>query len=112
MAMNPSSAEKDVRPSVIKNLIVYQSGAIVSRTIANEKGGTVTVFAFDQGQALSEHTAPYDAIIIGLDGRADVKVSGKSVQLEEGQMIKLPANQQHALTASTKFMMLLIMIRK
>ena len=70
------------------------------------------MFAFDQGQALSEHTAPYDALVIAIDGKADIIISGNGYSIEEGQMIRLPANEPHSLKASTRFTMLLVMIRK
>jgi quercetin dioxygenase-like cupin family protein len=99
-------------PSAVKELITYQSEAIVSRTLLNRSGGTATMFAFDQGQALSEHTAPYDALIIAIDGKANIDLSGNRYSIEEGQMIRLTANEPHAIKALTRFMMLLVMIRK
>jgi len=99
-------------PMIIKRLVAYQDGTIVSRTLLNQNAGSVTLFAFDEGQELSEHTAPYDALVIVIDGRADITISGEHFRVEEGQTIKMPANRPHSLKASTKFMMLLIMIRK
>ncbi len=95
----------------LKDLVAYQSGAVVSRTLVNEEGGTVTAFAFDEGQELSEHKAPYDASVIITEGEVDIKISGASFHLKENDMIIMPANEQHALKAATRFKMILIMIR-
>jgi len=93
------------------DLVDYQNGAVVSREIINKKTGTVTLFAFDQGQGLSEHTAPYDAMVSLLDGEADITISGKTLRLKEGQMVIMPANQPHALKAVGRFKMILTMIK-
>ena len=93
------------------DLVDYQNGAVVSREIINKKTGTVTLFAFDQGQGLSEHTAPYDALVSLLDGEADITISGKTLRLKEGEMVIMPANQPHALKAVGRFKMILTMIR-
>jgi len=93
------------------DLVDYQSGSVVSREIINQKTGTVTVFAFDQGQGLSEHTAPFDALVYLLDGQAEIVISGKALRLKEGEMVIMPANHPHALKALEKFKMLLIMIK-
>jgi len=93
------------------DLIGYQEGSVVSRTIIDKKAGTVTLFAFDEGQGLSEHTAPYDALVYILDGEANVVISGRPIRLKEGEMTIMPANKPHALTAVTRFKMLLTMIR-
>jgi len=95
----------------LKDLVAYQSGAVVSKTLLGAEEGTVTAFAFDEGQGLSEHTAPYDALVIIVEGEVDITISGKSHHLSEGEMIILPANKPHALKAVTKFKMILIMIR-
>jgi quercetin dioxygenase-like cupin family protein len=95
-----------------RELVAYQSGAVVSRTLVGTEGGTVTAFAFDEGQGLSEHTAPYDAMVIVVEGEVAVQISGKSYHLIEGEMIIMPANKPHALRAVTKFKMILIMIRE
>jgi len=94
----------------LKDLVAYQNGAVVSKTIVEKSAGTVTVFAFDENQGLSEHTAPYDALIIIIEGKVDIRVSGSEFHLEEGQTIILPANKPHSLKAATKFKMLLVMI--
>ena len=95
----------------LPDLISYQSGSVVSRTIITKKTGTVTLFAFDRAQGLSEHTAPFDALVYILDGEAKVSISGKPFHLKEGEMIIMPANQPHALKAIKKFKMFLVMIR-
>ena len=95
----------------LSGLISYQEGSVVSRTIIDKDVGTVTIFAFDKGQGLSEHTAPYDAMVYILDGKADITISGKSHKLEAGNMLIMPANDPHALKAIEKYKMLLIMIR-
>ena len=92
-------------------LVNYQQDSIVSRTIIDKKTGTLTLFAFWKGQALSEHTAPFDALVYLLDGKANVTIAGKSYSIKEGEMIIMPANESHALNAVTNFKMLLIMIR-
>ncbi|MEW6202615.1 MAG: cupin domain-containing protein [bacterium] len=93
------------------DLVDYRDGSVVSRQIINKKTGTVTLFAFDKGQGLSEHTAPYDALVCILDGKAEIVISGKPFNLKEGEMIIMPANQPHSLKAIKKFKMMLIMIR-
>lgn len=93
------------------SLAEYQEGSIVSRTLIDKKAGTVTFFAFDQGQGLSEHVAPFDAVVSILDGEAEVAISGKTFYLRDGEMIILPANKPHALKAIKKFKMMLIMIK-
>ena len=95
----------------LTDLIDYQEGSVVSRTIIDKKAGTVTLFAFDEGQGLSEHTAPYDALVYILDGEAEVVISGKPIRLKKGELTIMPANEPHALTAVSRFKMLLTMIR-
>jgi quercetin dioxygenase-like cupin family protein len=95
----------------LAELLQYQEGSIVSRVLLKNKGGTVTLFAFDVGEGLSEHTAPFDALVVVTDGEADVEIAGESLKLRQGETIILPANQPHAVRAATKFKMLLIMIR-
>jgi quercetin dioxygenase-like cupin family protein len=94
----------------IADLAAYQAGAVVSRQITKAEGGNVTLFAFDQGQELSEHTAPFDALVHVLEGEVEVRISGQPYHLTAGEAIVMPANQPHALKASTKFKMLLTMI--
>jgi quercetin dioxygenase-like cupin family protein len=98
-------------PLKLKELVAYQAGAVVSRTLVNKEGGTVTAFAFDEGQGLSEHTAPYDALVVAVEGEVDIKISGKGFHLSEGEMIVMPANRPHALRATKRFKMILVMIR-
>jgi quercetin dioxygenase-like cupin family protein len=95
----------------LTRLIDYQNNSVVSRTIIAKKGCTVSLFAFDKAQGLSEHTAPFDALVYILDGQAEIIISGKSFHLKKGEMIIMPANQPHALKAIEKFKMLLIMAR-
>ncbi len=96
---------------VLSGLANYQEGSVVSRTVIDKKSGTVTFFAFDKGQKLSEHTAPFDALVCMLEGNAEISISGKPVTVKAGDMIIMPANQPHALSATERFKMLLIMIR-
>jgi len=95
----------------LRDLVGYQDGSIVSREILGKKTGTVTVFAFDEGQGLSEHTAPFDALVYILDGEVEISISGKPYHLKKGEMIIMPAKEPHSLTAVKRFKMLLIMIR-
>jgi quercetin dioxygenase-like cupin family protein len=95
----------------LSDLVSYQEGTVVSRTLLKHPTGTVTVFAFDAGQGLSEHTAAFDALVQMLDGKAEITISDTPYHLEAGQAILLPANQPHALAALTPFKMLLTMIR-
>jgi quercetin dioxygenase-like cupin family protein len=97
--------------SNLTGLIVYQEGAVVSRTIIDKKAGTVTLFAFDEKQGLSEHTAPFDAMVYVLDGTVEVTIAGKPVTLKQGEMTIMPGNQPHGLLAKTRFKMLLVMIK-
>jgi quercetin dioxygenase-like cupin family protein len=92
-------------------LAAYQDGAVVSRTLLKRAGGTVTLFAFDEGQALSEHTAPFDAVAYVLEGEADITIAGSPLKVLAGEMVLMPANQPHAVSARTRFKMLLTMIR-
>lgn len=95
----------------LNSLIEYQEASVVSRTLIDKKAGTVTMFAFDEGQGLSEHTTPYDALVQITDGEANVTISGKTHLVKQDQIIIMPANQPHALKATCKFKMLLIMIK-
>lgn len=95
----------------IAKLVGYQEGSIVSRVIVKAETGNVTLFAFDAGQELSEHTAPFDALVHVLDGEAGITISGKSFQLKVGEAIVMPANEPHAVKAARKFKMLLTMIK-
>ncbi len=95
----------------LAGLVDYQAGAVVSRTLVKKATGTVTLFAFDTGQELSEHTAPFDALVQVLDGQVEVTISGQPMRLRAGQMVIMPANDPHALKAVDPFKMLLVMIR-
>ncbi len=110
MSKNGTSQLK-AKASRLSDLIDYQEGSVVSRTLIDKKAGTVTLFAFDENQGLSEHTAPYDALVYVLDGEVDVIISGKLVSLKEGEMTIIPANEPHALKAKARFKMLLTMIK-
>jgi quercetin dioxygenase-like cupin family protein len=99
------------RALTLADLVQYQPGAVVSRTLIDKKIGTLTLFAFDEGQGLSEHTAPYDAFVQIVDGTADVTIAGQARRVTAGQMIIMPANIPHALRAVGCFKMLLVMIR-
>ena len=95
----------------LPDLVDYQDGAVVSKEIIKKEKGTVSVFAFDKGQGLSEHTAPFDALVYITDGQAEISIAGKLHYLKTGQIIIMPANQPHSLKARESFKMLLIMIR-
>ena len=93
------------------DLVDYQQGSVVSRTIIDKKEGTVTLFAFDEGQGLSEHTSPFDALVFILDGSAEVSIEGKPHDVNDGEMLIMPANKPHSLKAVKKFKMLLVMVK-
>jgi len=95
----------------LEEMVGYQEGSIVSREIIRKPTGTVSLFAFDEGQGLSEHVAPFDALVSIIDGEAEIIISGVSHHLKRGEMIIMPANQPHALLAPTRFKMMLVMIR-
>jgi len=107
--MNKENLVGQVKPLI--NLIEYQESSIVSRTVIDKSVGTVTVFAFDKGQGLSEHTAPFDALVYIVDGEAEIIISGVSRNIKQGEIIIMPANDPHALKAVRRFKMLLIMIK-
>jgi len=101
------------KPKILKSndLVAYQDESITSRTLVKKETGTVTLFAFDEGQALSEHTAPFDAIAHILEGEVEIVIGGETFHLKENEMIIMPANIPHALKALSKFKLLLTMIR-
>jgi quercetin dioxygenase-like cupin family protein len=110
--MSKKEASKLVaKASSLSGLIDYQEGSVVSRTIVDKKTGTITLFAFDQDQGLSEHTAPYDAMVYVIEGEVKVTISGKPLTLKQGETTVIPANAPHSVTAKTKFKMLLTMIK-
>ena len=108
--MNPSEMS-GAAPVVPLALAAYQDGAVVSRTLLKRGGGTVTLFAFDEGQALSEHTAPFDAIAYVLEGEALITIAGTPLTVRAGEMVLMPAHQPHAVSAPARFKMLLTMLR-
>jgi quercetin dioxygenase-like cupin family protein len=95
----------------LASMVDYQTGSVVSRTLIDKQAGTVTLFAFDEGQGLSEHKAPFDAMVDIIDGQAVITISGKEYHMTVGEMIIMPANELHALKAVHKFKMLLVMIK-
>lgn len=92
-------------------MVAYQKGAVVSRTVIKKEAGNVTLFSFDQGQGLSEHTAPFEALVFLVDGEAEITIAGKSQKAVKGDLVILPANRPHALKAIKKFKMMLVMIK-
>ena len=105
------SHEPTAQALTASGFVDYHAGAIVSRTILKKKTGNVTVFAFDAGEGLSEHTAPFDALVFVLDGAAEITVSGRTFSAEAGQFVVMPADEPHSLHARERFKMALIMIR-
>ncbi|MEE8478563.1 MAG: cupin domain-containing protein [Candidatus Neomarinimicrobiota bacterium] len=99
-------------PKLISGLIEYQKDSVVSKTLIKKEKGTITIFAFDKGQGLSEHTAPFDALVQVIDGVVEVIISGKSHITKAGEMIILPAGRPHAIKAEEQFKMMLVMIRE
>jgi quercetin dioxygenase-like cupin family protein len=96
---------------VLKDMVEYQEGAVVSRTIIDKPQGTVTLFAFAEGEGLSEHTTPYDALVQVMDGKVEITIDSKAYSLDEGEMIVMPADIPHALRALSRFKMLLVMVK-
>lgn len=96
----------------LPDLVAYQDGTVASRMIVNKKAGSITLFSFDENEGLSEHTAPYDAVVTILDGECEVWVAGKTLQMKAGETVVFPANAPHALSATTRFKMMLTMIRE
>jgi len=101
----------EASPFKLNEMISYQDGSVVSHEILRKKTGTVTLFAFDKGQGLSEHTAPFDATIFCLDGELEATIDGTPMKVQEGEMLIMPADIPHSIKAVEKFKMLLIMIR-
>jgi len=102
-----------MRPEImtLNEMVTYQDGSVVSKTLVDKKIGTITVFAFGEGQGLSEHTVPFDAVVQVIDGEALVVVEGEEQTVRAGQLIIMPANKPHSLRAAKPFKMLLVMIR-
>lgn len=109
--MSGKEEKRILKATALDGLVDYQDGSVVSREIMKKPGGTMTVFAFDAGQGLSEHTTPFDAAVAVLDGAADITISGKRHVVREGEMIVMPAGEPHSLKASQRFKMLLVMIK-
>lgn len=107
--MNEKKSPSD-KPMKLVDLIDYQLESVVSRTLIDKDVGSITLFAFDEGQGLSEHTAPFDAFVLNLDGEVDITIAGKTITLQKEEMVIMPANKSHALKAKKQFKMLLIMI--
>jgi quercetin dioxygenase-like cupin family protein len=112
-AMDEKPTQKPNVSSVLtlKDLAQYQDRSVVSREIIQKLTGTMTVFAFDKGEGLSEHTAPFDAAVYILEGEAEIRIDGKPYSVKEGEMIIMPAHKPHALRAVTRYKMLLVLIR-
>jgi len=108
---HPPDDDLSAQAVEMAGLVDYQQGSVVSRTLIKKATGTVTLFAFDAGEELSEHTAPFDALVQVLDGSADVTIAGNPLRLTAGQMIIMPADQPHAVKAPQRFKMMLVMIR-
>jgi quercetin dioxygenase-like cupin family protein len=104
-------AELKSKASNLAGLIDYQEGSVVSRTIIDRKTDTITLFAFDENQGLSEHIVPLDALVYVLEGEVEITISGKLIKLKQGEITIMPANKPHALKAKTKFKMLLTMVK-
>lgn len=111
--MNEAGKRPQAPPKVenLKQMLNYQDKAVVSRMLAKNSGGSVTLFAFDGGEGLSEHTAPFDALVIGIEGHADLQVGGAGFRLGEGDTLLMPANVPHGVNPTGPFKMLLVMIR-
>jgi len=105
------SEELKAKVLKVEDLIEYQEGAVVSREIIRKETGTVTIFAFDKGEGLSEHTAPFDAMVQIIDGKAEISISSKKNILDKGDMIIMPADEPHSLNALERYKMVLTMIR-
>jgi len=103
--------KEEVKIHNLEKMLDYQEGSVVSRTLISKDEGTVTLFSFDKGEGLSEHTTPFDALVYIFDGKAKITISKKDYILEKGQMILMPANESHALKALEKYKMMLIMIK-
>jgi quercetin dioxygenase-like cupin family protein len=114
MAKNQNPGNEMLYSTVnrLESLVTYQNGSVVSRTLIDKKAGTVTLFAFAAGQGLSEHSAPYDALVQILDGTADITIGGQPLQIKAGETTIMPANIPHALKANQAFKMLLVMIKE
>jgi quercetin dioxygenase-like cupin family protein len=111
MASNASSEKSLIGVLAQADLVEYQTGAVVSRVLIKKPSGTVTAFAFDAGEELSEHTSPFDALVLMVEGEAEIQISGTGHRLRAGELLKLPAGQPHAVKAVKRFKMILVMLR-
>ncbi len=111
MSEKPEIQDINANPFKLADLIEYQAGSIVSRMLVKKDTGTVTLFAFDKGQGLSEHTAPFDALVYVIEGETEITISGKAMTLKTGDAVIMPANDPHALKAVDRFKMLLVMVK-
>ena len=113
MGHDADTSGDDLRGRLLQpaGLVDYQDGAVVSRTLIKKQTGTVTLFAFDAGEELSEHTAPFDALVQILEGEAQITISGNPMRLGAGQMVIMPADKPHAVKAVARFKMMLVMVR-
>lgn len=109
--MEPADDTTKGTPFDLADAVAYTDGSVVSKTLLKKESGNITLFAFDKGQGLSEHTAPFDAVVYILDGRADITIGGEPRSVAAGSMLIMPASISHALHAAERFKMLLIMIR-
>ncbi len=109
--MNPNEETAKGTPFDLAQSVTYADGSVVSKTLLKKETGNITLFAFDVGQGLSEHTAPFDAAVLILDGEAEITIGGQSRHAAAGQLLIMPANIPHALQARKRFKMLLVMIR-
>jgi quercetin dioxygenase-like cupin family protein len=110
-AKTPQSQLPPAEPMALAEAVQYAPGSIVSRTLLKTDTGTLTLFAFDEGQMLSEHTAPFDAVVQVLDGTATLMIGGKTVPTRTGELVLMPANVPHAVQPAGRFKMLLTMFR-
>ncbi|HJJ48298.1 MAG TPA: cupin domain-containing protein [Methanocorpusculum sp.] len=110
--MNFDPKELIGKTMAVKDLIAYQAGSVVSRMVINKKAGTVTAFAFEKGEGLSEHSAPFDALVIGVEGEAEIPIGGEPHIVRAGDMLIMPANITHAVKPLSRFKMMLVLIHE
>ena len=110
-SQQPDAEDLRAKPFKLAEMIDYQDSSIVSRTLVKKDTGTITLFAFDEGQGLSEHTAPFDALVYVVEGTTEITISGKPLTLGQGEMVIMPANEPHAVKAPGRFKMVLVMIK-
>jgi quercetin dioxygenase-like cupin family protein len=109
--MNSDGEKIGSAPGAIADMVQYQAGTVVSRTLVKKPHGTVTLFAFDAGEGLSEHTAPFEALVVVIDGEGEMTVSGTAHRVSAGQLLRFPAGEPHAVRAVQRFKMMLVMVR-